>query len=196
VKKLLLLLFLSLAFIGSANANSIKGAFGYELGQVVKDAKIYGGHDPFSWFRSETWFNPKKPLPMLQGYKFSNSVISKKIFDISGTTSLNRHEKPYRYLNCHFAAPDTDFGKLLRILEAKYGDFELIDIKDDRWEPLVHHMERYEFKDGNRRIYLSCSDILDGKYSLYLSYSDSKLSKQADEEEEEMISDSTPDYDI
>jgi hypothetical protein len=196
LKKLLLLLLLSLAFLGSANANSIKGAFGYELGQFVKDAKIYGGHDPFSWFKSETDFIPKKPLPMLQNYQFSSSVISKKIYYITGSTQLNRHEKPYKYLNCHFAAASTDFGKLLRILESKYGDFELTKLNDDKWEPLIVYQMTYEFKDGNRRIYLSCSDILDGDYSLYLSYSDSKLRKQADEEEEQMISNSTPDYDI
>ena len=82
------------------------------------------------------------------------------------------------------------------ILESKYGDFELTKLNDDKWEPLIVYQMTYEFKDGNRRIYLSCSDILDGDYSLYLSYSDSKLRKQADEEEEKMISDSTPDYDI
>ena len=54
----------------------------------------------------------------------------------------------------------------------------------------------YEFKDGNRRIYLGCSDIKDGRYGLLLSYKDFKLKKQAEKEEEKMISDSTPDYDI
>jgi hypothetical protein len=193
--RLLSILFLSLSFIGSANANSIKGAFGYELGQVVKDAKINGGHDPFSWFRSSTYFNPKNPLPMLQSYKFYSSVISKKIFEISGSSSLDRAEKPYEYYNCQFAS-SKDFGKLLRILEAKYGDFELIEVIDDRWEPLVHHYERYEFNDGNRRISLGCSDILNGEYGLLLSYKDFKLKKQAEKEEEKMISDSNPDYDI
>ena len=196
MKKLLLLLLLSLAFIGSANANSIKGAFGYKLGQVVKDAEIYGGHDPFSWFESGADFVPKKPLPMLQNYKFYTTVISKKIFKISGSLSLYGDEKPSKYFNCHFAAPSTDFGKLLRILEAKYGDFELIDIEDDRWEPLIKHRETYQFNDGNRRIYLSCTDIQGGLYSMLLIYEDLKLSKQADKEEQKMIMDSNPDYDL
>jgi hypothetical protein len=41
-KKLLLLLSISLTFIGSvnANSNSIEGAFGYKLGEVVKGIKI------------------------------------------------------------------------------------------------------------------------------------------------------------
>ena len=194
MKKILLLLFISLSFIGSANANSIQGAFGYKLGQVVKDAIVYGEKD---WFKSRTSFIPKNPLPMLQTYKFKTTVISKKIFQISGSLSLYGDEKPFYYFNCHFAASHTDFGKLLRILEAKYGDFELIYIKDDKWEPLIHHRESYEFKDGNRRIYLSCSDVKDsGKYSLYLTYSDSKLSNLADKEEQKMIRDSNPDYDI
>jgi len=196
MKKLLLILFLSLSFIGSANANSIKGAFGYELGQVVKDAKINGGHDPFSWFRSRTNFNPKNPLPMLQSYKFYSSVISKKIFRIKGSIWLDGVEKPYKYLNCHFAAPDTDFGKLLRILESKYGDFELLRLHEDKWEPVVSYHMSYQFKDGNRSIYLGCLDVKDGNYELNLSYEDSKLKKQAEKEEEKMISDSNPDYDI
>jgi hypothetical protein len=194
--RLLSILFLSLSFIGSANANSIKGAFGYELGQVVKDATIYGGHDPFSWFNSVTDFKPKKPLPMLENYRFYNSVISKKIFKIRGNSRLENSEKLYFYFNCHFAASSTDFGKLLRILESKYGDFELVDMKDDRWKPLIHHYERYEFKDGNRKISLACSDVQNGQYSLSLYYEDLKLEKQAEKEEKKMISGSTPDYDI
>ena len=194
MKKLLLVLLLSVGFIGSTYANSIEGAFGYKLGQVVKDAEIYGGHDPFSWFVSQTDFIPKKPLPMLQTYRFDTTVISKKIFEIRG--SINTRDKPFKYHNCHFAAPSTDFGKLLRILEAKYGDFELIDIEDDRWEPLIKHRETYQFNDGNRRIYLSCTDIQGGLYSMLLIYEDLKLSKQADKEEQKMIMDSNPDYDL
>jgi hypothetical protein len=34
MKKRLAILFISFAFIGSVNANSIKGAFGYKLGDV------------------------------------------------------------------------------------------------------------------------------------------------------------------
>jgi len=193
--RILSILFLSISFIGSANANSIKGAFGYKLGQVVTDAKIYGGNDPFSWFKSETDFKPKKPLPMLQNYQFSSSVISKKIYEIRGNTRLENSEKPSPFYNCQFAS-SRDFGKLRRILEGKYGDFELTDIKDDRLKPLVRYYERYEFKDGNRKISLSCSDIKNGEYSLSLYYVDLKLRKQADEEEEQMIRNSTPDYDI
>jgi hypothetical protein len=45
MKKLLLLLFISFAFIGSANASSIKGAFGYILGEVEE---IEGHHSTFN----------------------------------------------------------------------------------------------------------------------------------------------------
>ena len=47
MKKLLLLLLLSLGFIGSANANSIDGAFGYKLGQVFNGAELYEDRDGF-----------------------------------------------------------------------------------------------------------------------------------------------------
>jgi len=194
MKQLLILLLISLGLIGSANANSIKGAFGYELGQVVKDAKIYGGNDPFSWFKSETDFKPKKPLPMIQNYQFSNSVISKRIFQIRGSSYLDLSEKPLPYFNCHSRLGN--FGKLLKMLEAKYEDFVSIEVKEDKIEPLVHYYERYEFKDGNRKISLSCSDIKNGDYSLGLYYTDLKLRKKADEEEDQMIRNSTPDYDI
>ena len=54
MKKILILLLLSLAFIGSANANSIKGAFGYKLGGVFNSSAI-------GTFTHN--FKPKKPLP-------------------------------------------------------------------------------------------------------------------------------------
>ena len=40
MNRLLSILFLSLSFIGSANANSIEVAFGYKLGQVVSDVIV------------------------------------------------------------------------------------------------------------------------------------------------------------
>ena len=47
IRKTLLLLFISFAFMSSVNANSIKGAFGYKLGQVVKDVELYEDRDGF-----------------------------------------------------------------------------------------------------------------------------------------------------
>ena len=59
MKKLLPLLLLSLGFIGSAYANSIEGAFGYKLGQVVKDVKLDFYNSRFNSTKS---FNPIKPV--------------------------------------------------------------------------------------------------------------------------------------
>ena len=70
MKKLFLLLLLSLAFIGSANANSIQGAFGYKLGEMYK--------------KEDTSFVPRNPLPYLDEYFVSRTPISKKIYKIAG----------------------------------------------------------------------------------------------------------------
>ena len=45
MKKLLLVLVLSVGFIGSTYANSIEGAFGYKLGQVVKNIPMTKGYN-------------------------------------------------------------------------------------------------------------------------------------------------------
>ena len=57
MNRLLSILFLSLSFIGSANANSIEGAFGYKLGQVVSDVIVTDWGDYYS--ASKT-FKPNK----------------------------------------------------------------------------------------------------------------------------------------
>ena len=84
-------------------------------------------------------------------------------------------------------------------METKYGDFELINIKEDRYEPLVYYGATYQFKDGNRRISLGCKDVKNGEYILRLTYSDLKLEKQAEKEEQKLIMQKNkdgPDYDI
>ena len=95
MKKLLLLLLLSLAFICSANANSIKGAFGYKLGQVVKDAKteefitLQKGSPPLVAIVSSKEFIPKKPLPGNHTYTIYTTLEDKKIYNTPQSTDHN-----------------------------------------------------------------------------------------------------------
>ena len=69
MKKLLLLLVLSLCLLGTANANSIKGAFGYNLGDVYKSTSGTLSHT----------FIPKKLFPGLDDYQiitgFDNRIV-------------------------------------------------------------------------------------------------------------------------
>ena len=85
MKKLLIFLLLSLAFVGSAYANSIDGAFGYKLGQVVEDVKedhrFIGIEADFSLGKA---FVPKKPLPGNFSYRLETTLKDKKVFRIFG----------------------------------------------------------------------------------------------------------------
>ena len=55
MKKLLLILFISLGFITSVSANSIEGGFGYKLGQSVPSAKL-----TCKWeYEKKTLFKPR-----------------------------------------------------------------------------------------------------------------------------------------
>ena len=68
MKKLFFVLFVSFAFISSANANSIKGAFGYKLGDVDKSIKIEEMFLADWWFTARETFTPKKPVPFFDYY--------------------------------------------------------------------------------------------------------------------------------
>jgi hypothetical protein len=86
MKKLLLLLFISFAFIGSANADSIKGAFGYKLGKVVKGIKIEEDSDGFKQ-RYDT-FKPAKPIPGFNRYFVHTTLKTNKVFEISAHSRM------------------------------------------------------------------------------------------------------------
>ena len=76
MKKLLLVLLLSVGFIGSTYANSIEGAFGYKLGQVVKNIPMK------SKYARWKHFSPKKPLLSLNKYSIHTTLKEKRIYQI------------------------------------------------------------------------------------------------------------------
>ena len=90
MKKLLLLLLLSLGFIGSANANSIEGAFGYKLGQVVEDAI-----ESDNRYLSNKTFSPKKPLPGDFRYFLYTTRKDKKVSSIRAFFSSDSYSQYY-----------------------------------------------------------------------------------------------------
>ena len=104
MQRLLIIFLLSLSFIGSANANSIDGAFGYKLGEFYK--------------KEDTSFVPKKPLPYLDQYDVFRTPISKKIYEIRGSMI----DKNKWALECNDEYSSS--RKLRSLLQKKYGQFK------------------------------------------------------------------------
>jgi len=165
MKKLLTLLALSLCLLGSANANSIKGAFGYNLGDVYK---------PTSERISHT-FIPKKPFPGLDDYLIFTGVDNR----------INRiSAKKIKWESSGYYCSDRGFSgfrKLLKLLQTKYGKFE--KILDERKEDADGRYEQaeYNYEDGDRNINLYCyTNYLNGTglYRLFLTYEDTRLLSQ------------------
>jgi len=192
--KKLLLLFISFAFIGASNANSIKGAFGYELGafdnSIETNMKFLGDW----YFTAKKVFTPNKPAPFFDDYYVLATPESKKIYQImsrksiwSGEWTDNPNEKCFPV--------GTHFSNLLGMLEAKYGAFKLYDEwregvtfgKDSDGNPWSAHKYSYKFIDGDRGIYLRCNhDDIIKKYYLTLQYIDNSLEKIQDLEVAEL----------
>ena len=184
MKKLLLLLFIFLSFISSAYANSIQGAFGYLLGETqspeVKDC--WSNFDCFSY----SGFEPKKPLPYYPNYKFNVTFTSNKIYRISAF--VYRDSEPFD--SC--LGSGTDFGKILGMLESKYGDFE------GEWG---HYVSFFKFEDGDRSVFINCQMGLTGdSYDSMLEYEDFKLNKLHNDEIEAFkkakFEEESKDYDL
>jgi len=168
MKKLLLVIFISFAFISSANADSIKGAFGYKLGQVVKGIKIYEDRNGFKT-RSDS-FKPAKPIPGFNSYSISTTLKTNKVFKID---AFNRMKIEIdKYYSC---AGVKAFSNVLDALENKYGSFAL-------WDDPLGWRQYIKWK-GDRRILLKCVFWTgSNEVSMYLEYYDSKLYKLLKEE--------------
>jgi len=185
MKKLFLILFISLGLIGPANANSIEGAFGYKLGQVVKDVKtevriLFENTDQaYIEISSNKDFIPKKPLPGKHTYSISTTLEDKKIWGIH--VRLIRSPSDDNFNDCQ---PDYGyFRKIVEVYEAKYGEFNKTRDDGERYSGLT-----YSFTKGKRNIRISCSrEVLwnkTGYYNFGISYFDYKLRDLATKEEE------------
>jgi hypothetical protein len=190
MKKLSLILFISFTFLGSVNANSIKGAFGYELGAKMKDipttySKFTSYGTDYYSFSSSKKFIPKKPLPSLDNYVVRTTYTDKKIHSIEAFTS----EKYSKYQKGCLGRLD----QILVLLRARYGEFDqdynfyLYDGKyDANGDYYSVRNERYIYQDKNRRIILSCeSDSRNSNY-LSLEYRDDNLWTQSWDESDKL----------
>ena len=185
MKKLLILLFISLAFLGSANANSINGAFGYKLGQVFNGAELYEDRDGFK--NKSQSVSPVKPMPPFESFAVYTTLKQNKIYEI---TAYVWDIKMDNHTSC---ASNKYFYKLLDALENKYGRFA-------DWTRSMNYSTHEFFKQiGDRQILLRCRQI-SGSFedvspndgiSIYLVYRDNKLFKLLREENNEFS-----DYDI
>ena len=206
MKNLLLLLLLSLTFIGSANANSIKGAFGYKLGDVDKSIETEE-HFLFS-FVAERDFTPKNPVPFLDEYSVHASPISHKIYKIHASKRIpysNTENSPYDKCN-NFTG--SSFGDLLAMLRARYGDVFEITRNDYHSGYFEGKLDRqiniiFIYPDNDRNIQLECHEsFLEPRiiYTLSLEYIDSNLEKLAYKEQRELenkkILEESSDYDL
>ena len=189
MKKLLLLLFISFAFISSVNASSIKGAFGYSLGDVEV---IEGWHSTFNRITNiSKQFKPYRPLPGFKRYYIHVTLDENKIYSIRASTYED--EKLYER-SCY---DSKIIDSALKLLQSKYGRFKLIYNQRVEVEYTaavlfggvreykgIEESRRWEFNDGNRSINLSCykSLKLGQAFSLELEYIDNDLYKLFKEE--------------
>ena len=200
MKKLLLLLFISFTLISSVNASSIKGAFGYVLGEIDESANLV-----VFWpnmISSHKYFKPNKILPGFKTFLIDTTISDKKIYAIR---AFNYGE---RFIGCR---ESQDFpNKLyttLNMLESKYGKFKHTKNVYTTDSPglvvLLSHITEHQefiFDDGNRSISLSCSEEPKQGFSFRLSYIDKKLERQFEKEKKEMIKarelEDAADYDL
>ena len=169
MKKILLILFISYAFISSANANSIKGAFGYELGDVYKKSD-----------RAYTYkFTPKNTFPGLDDYSVTTGTDN-RILNITSKTL----KYSYTLYNCR-QGNYSPFKRLLNLLQTKYGQFEkVLDERREYSGRLIDEVE-YKYENEDRYIYLSCNTYSENgttDYRLWLEYQDNTLFKKSIED--------------
>ena len=153
MKKLLLVLFISFGLIGSANANSIKGAFGVKLGQVVNNVKIEKDYE----INGSLWrvgasmkFVPKKPLPGNLSYWVRTTLKNKKVYSISA-----HYTSKISIDNLDFCSYYGYEAQIMDIFEGKYGEFKDIS---PTWDGETSN-HKYEYVDGSRRIELKVAVV-------------------------------------
>ena len=161
MKKLLLLLLISLGFIGLVNANPIDGAFGYKLGLVEKDAELQEDTSGFK-YKSKS-FIPSKVMPPFTSYTIKTTLTKNKIYEITAYVSKIKYDT--RTLSC---TQNIYFKDLLSALERKYKEHGKL-----RSFRMNNYME-YTFVIDDRSIALECEEDYD-EMSMQLTYSDDKL---------------------
>ena len=206
MKKLLLLLFISFVFISSANADSIKGAFGYKLGDVDNSIET-DVHRLFNIVVAEKDFTPKNPVPFLEDYSVHATPISHKIFKVRASKRISYTDAYISYDICKFLK-GYSFGDLLAMLKARYGDdFEIT--RNDSFEGTYEGKKVRNanliliYSNNDRYIQLECNDNFHEPWTIYelsIEYIDSDLEKLAYKErielENKKILEESSDYDL
>ena len=184
MKKLLLLLFISSAFISSANANSIKGGFGYELGQSLPDLEI-SCHFIACGFILE-YFKPVNQMPPFDAGNLETTIVEKRIHRISLYYDEDSTKNNSCFSQESWSYDKYDFTKIQSMLFAKYGAFERTSNRSKTNDWIT-----YIFRDGARSVSLSCSWTYEkkslfkpytGEMRLVLEYKDGFLKRLADKE--------------
>ena len=178
MKKLLLILFIFLSFISSAYANSIQGAFGYKLGQVVEDVKEGWYKRDFSLSKT---FVPKKPLPGNFSYQLGTTLKDKKVFRISAGSSPD---------DC--STERGSYFKIMKIYELKYGKFVKTTSKKKVYMGglrVTRSSLLSSYTEDNREILIECSWLNGSDLLRFLTiyYTDFKLEKIKNEEAENAL---------
>jgi hypothetical protein len=187
MKKLLLLLFISLGLIGSANANSIKGAFGYELGQVLSDVTVNDLGD-YGYSAIKT-FKPNKPFFNFNKYFLSTTLKKKKVH------LINASFKEQSTLDDKCGRRDGDYSKVLRVLEEKYGEFNELKnyIFQSRGDSRHSWRKHAIIKNPLRTITLRCDWYYDFKqpttfnFTMNLTYEDIELTMERNNDESHLL---------
>jgi hypothetical protein len=178
MKKLVIIFLLSFAFLGSANAVSIKGAFGFKLGQVVEDAT--GSHcigciDKYNLSKT---FVPQKPLPGDFSYYLYATPKDKKVYTIYAIDSSSHDSHD----DC--SAKQGDFNNIMKIFELKYGFFSKTNTEEKyalghKWKSLNN-----SYVNGHREILIRCRSSNSNQHRITITYIDYILEKIQNEEAE------------
>jgi len=156
MKKLILLLSLSLCFTGSANANSIEGAFGYKLGQVLEEAI----ESDSRYSSNKKGISPQKPLHEDFKYFLYTTRVDKKVSSIRALFYSDSYYQDYCSDN------EGLFFKIMKIYELKYGKF----VKNSPNEKDVN----YSYTDSPREIMIRCA-VTSNLNTIEITYIDSIL---------------------
>ena len=156
MKKLLLILIISLGFITSVNANSIEGAFGYKLGQVIEDAIETDSR----YLPNKEILFLEKPLPGDFRYFLFTTLKDKKVSYIQAISSSES------YVSYYCNDKKGIFLKIMKIYELKYGKF----VKNSPNEKDVN----YSYTDSPREIMIRCA-VTSNLNTIEITYIDSIL---------------------
>jgi len=163
MKKLLLILIISLGFITSFNANSIEGAFGYKLGQVIEDAIETDSR----YLPNKEILFLEKPLPGDFRYFLFTTLKDKKVSYIQAISSSES------YVSYYCNDKKGIFLKIMKIYELKYGKFvkNFFNEKDE-W---------HSYKDSRREIRIYCK-VSNSLNTIDINYFDWNLRNMRDKE--------------